>query len=61
MTIRRKIKRVIDGDTIQTYRKINGSNFIRLARVLAPEIYQFGGIESKNRLKRKIQGKTVTV
>jgi len=61
MTMRRTIRRVIDGDTVQTYRKVRGSNFIRLAGVNAPELHQFGGIEAKNRLKRQIQGKTVTV
>jgi len=61
MTIRRTIKRVIDGDTIQTYRKVNGSNFIRLAGVNAPELHQFGGVEAKNKLKRQIQGKTITL
>ena len=37
MTIRRAVKRVLDGDTIQTYRKVNGSNYVRLAGVNAPE------------------------
>ena len=37
MTIRRTVKRVLDGDTFQTYRKINGSNYVRLARVNAPK------------------------
>ena len=61
MTIRRTVKRVLDGDTIQTYRKVNGSNYIRLAGVNAPERYQFGGKEATARLKRQIQGKTVTL
>ena len=61
MTIRRTVKRVIDGDTFQTYRKLNGSNYVRLACVNAPERYQFGGREATLRLKRQIQGKTVTL
>jgi endonuclease YncB( thermonuclease family) len=61
MTIRRTVKRIIDGDTFQTYRKVNGSNFVRLAGVNAPEKYQFGGSEATARLKRQIQGKTVTL
>ena len=61
MTIRRTVKRVLDGDTFQTYRKIGGSNYVRLAGVNAPEKYQFGGREATNRLKRQIQGKTVTL
>ncbi len=61
MTIRRTVKRVLDGDTFQTYRKVNGSNYVRLAGVNAPERYQFGGREATSRLKRQIQGKTVTL
>lgn len=61
MTIRRTVKRVIDGDTFQTYRKVNGSNYVRLAGVNAPERYQFGGREATQKLKRQIQGKTVTL
>jgi endonuclease YncB( thermonuclease family) len=61
MTIYRKVKRVLDGDTFQTYRKVNGSNYVRLAGVNAPEKYQFGGSEATARLKRQIQGKTVTL
>ncbi|MBU2576337.1 MAG: thermonuclease family protein [Nanoarchaeota archaeon] len=61
MTMRRTVKRVIDGDTFQTYRKVNGSNYIRLAGVNAPEKHQFGGAQATNRLKHKIQGKTVTL
>ena len=61
MTIRRTVKRVLDGDTIQTYRKVNGSNYIRLAGVNAPEMHQFGGKEATARLKIQIQGKTVTL
>ena len=61
MTIRRTVKRVIDGDTIQTYRKVNGSNYVRLAGVIAPERYQFGGREATQKLRRQIQGRTVTL
>lgn len=61
MTIRRTVKRVIDGDTFQTYRKVNGSNYIRLARVNAPEKWQFGGRQATQSLKRQIQGKVVTL
>ncbi len=61
MTIRRTVKRVLDGDTIQTYRKVNGSNYVRLAGVNAPERYQLGGKEATQRLRRQIKGKTVTL
>ena len=61
MMIRRTVKRVLDGDTFQTYRKINGSNYVRLAGVNAPERWQFGGRKATESLKRQIQGKTVTL
>ena len=61
MTIRRTVKRVLDGDTFQTYRKVRGSNYVRIAGKNAPEKYQSGGRESTARLKRQIQGKTVTL
>lgn len=61
MVIHRKVKRVVDGDTFQTYRKVNGSNYVRLAGVNAPERCQFGGREATDRLKRQIQGETVTL
>jgi len=61
MTIRRKIKKVIDGDTIQTYTKINGSNYVRIAGKNAPEKNQFGGTQATQKLKKQIQGKVVTL
>ena len=61
MTIKRTVKRVIDGDTFQTYRKVNGSNYVRIAGKNSPEKYQFGGKEATARLKRQIQGRTVTL
>jgi endonuclease YncB( thermonuclease family) len=61
MVIRRTVKRVLDGDTFKTYRKINGSNFVRIANKNAPERYQFGGREATAKLRRQIQGKTVTL
>jgi endonuclease YncB( thermonuclease family) len=60
MTIKRKIKRVIDGDTFQTYRKIQGTNRIRLANVNAPEKGQKGYSVAKQRLN-KYKNKTVTI
>lgn len=60
MTIYRKVKRAVDGDTLETYRKINGSNFIRLNGVNAPEKGQKGYLTAKNRM-RKVENKVVTV
>ncbi len=59
--MRRKVKRVIDGDTFETHTKVNGSNFIRIAGKNAPESHQFGGPEATRKLKRQIQGKVVTL
>ena len=61
MTIRRKVKRVVDGDTFEVYRKVRGSKFIRLAGVNAPERTQRGGRQATLRLKRLVEGKTVTL
>jgi endonuclease YncB( thermonuclease family) len=61
MTIQRKVKRVVDGDTFEVYRKVRGSKFIRLAGVNAPERRQKGGRQATLRLKRLVEGKTVTL
>lgn len=61
MTIRRKVKRIIDGDTFQTYRKVQGSDRIRIAGRNSPEYYQFGGKSATDQLRKQIQGKTVTL
>ena len=61
MTIRRTVKRVLDGDTFQNYRKVHGSNFVRIANKNAPEKYQFGGRQATQGLKQQIQEKTVTL
>ena len=61
MVTRRKVKRVIDGDTFETHRKIQGTNRVRIAGMNAPERHQCGGSQATRRLKRQIQGKTVTL
>lgn len=61
MTIRRTVRKVIDGDTFITNRKINGTNRVRLANYNAPELYQYGGRDAKQRLARRIEGRTVTL
>ena len=58
--MRRKIKRVIDGDTFETHTKVNGTNFVRLANVNAPEKGQSGYHSAKQKLN-KLSGKTVTL
>jgi len=61
MTIRRTVKRVIDGDTFEVARKIQGTNRIRIAGLNAPELRQKGYSEAKNRLRRLIGSKQVTI
>ena len=61
MTIRRKVKRVVDGDTFEVYRKVYGSKYVRLAGVNAPERSQRSGRQATLKLKRLIGGKTVTL
>jgi endonuclease YncB( thermonuclease family) len=59
--MKRTVKRVIDGDTFETYRKVNGSHFVRIAGYNAQERYQYGGQQATNTLKSMISGRTVTV
>ena len=59
--MRRKVKRVIDGDTFVTCRRIGNTNRVRLANVNAPAKKQFGGRKATNRLKGMVGGKTVTI
>lgn len=61
MTIRRTVRRVIDGDTFIVNRQIRGTNRVRMANYNAPELYQYGGGTAKRSLSRRIQGKTVTL
>jgi endonuclease YncB( thermonuclease family) len=60
-SIRRTVVKVIDGDTVQVARKIDGSNFVRLSGVNAPEKNQPGGKKATNILSGMIGGETVTM
>ena len=59
--MRRKVKRVLDKDTFETYTKVNGSNFIRIAGMQGAELNTALGRKQRDQMKRKIQGKTVTL
>ncbi|MFH1053810.1 MAG: hypothetical protein V1740_05335 [Candidatus Woesearchaeota archaeon] len=59
--MRRKVKKVIDGDTFQTYRKVGGSNRVRLAGYNAAEKGTRAGRTATNKLRGLIGGRTVTV
>ncbi len=60
MTIRRKIKRVVDGDTFETYRKVRGTNFVRISGMDAPEKGERGYFSAKAKLNQ-LKNKTVTL
>jgi endonuclease YncB( thermonuclease family) len=59
--MRRKVTKVIDGDTFKVSRRVNGSQYVRLAGVNAAEKYQYGGRHATNRLKGMIGGKQVSI
>lgn len=59
--VKRKVTKVIDGDTFKTDKPVKGSNFIRIADKDAPEKGQHGFTTAKNNLDRKIGGKTVDI
>lgn len=61
MVIHRKVKRVLDKDTFETYTKVNGSNFVRIAGMHGAELNTALGRKQRDQMKRKIQGKTVTL
>jgi len=61
MVIHRKVKRVIDKDTFETYTKVDGSNFVRIAGMHGAELNTTLGRKQRDQMKRKIQGKTVTL
>ena len=55
------MKRVLDGDTIELARKIQGTNKIRLANVDAPELGSRSGNKARNVLRGLVGGKQVTI
>ena len=61
MTTRRTVKRVLDGDTFQTYRKIQGTDRVRIAGVYGAELNTARGRLQRDQMKRQIQGKIVTL
>lgn len=61
MIYKRKVKKVIDGDTLSTYSKVNGTTKIRLVGVRAPEKNQKGGKTATNLLKKSVSGKFISV
>jgi len=60
-TIRRKVQKVIDGDTVKVAKKVSGSQYIRIAGVNAPEKRQKGYATAKRKLAKKIEGRVLTL
>ncbi len=58
---RRKVQKVIDGDTFKIRNKVNNSQYVRVTGLNCPEKGQPGYLSAKQKLARQIQGKTVTV
>lgn len=58
---RRKVQKIIDGDTFKVRNNVRGSQYIRITGMNCPEKGERGYQTAKNNLTRKIQGKTVTI
>lgn len=59
-SVRRKVQKVVDGDTFKVRKRVGGSQYIRVAGVNAPEKGQRGYGTAKKNLS-KLEGKTVTI
>ena len=55
------VSKVIDGDTVMLYRDLKGSRYVRMPNVNAPERKRMGWLKERERIKRMIEGKTVTI
>lgn len=59
--VARRVKKIIDGDTLIVSSPINGSRYIRLAGVHAPEKKQRGYQTAKANLRSRVGGKKIWV
>ena len=59
-SVRRKVQSIVDGDTFKVRNRVNGSQYIRVSGLNAPEKGQHGYASAKQNLS-KIKGKTVTL
>ena len=59
--VTRKVKEVVDGDTIIVDRPVAGSKYIRLARIDTPEKGERGYETAKRNLKNRIKGRLISV
>ena len=60
-SVRRKVQKIIDGDTFKVRRKVVGSQFIRISNTDCPEKGQRGYKQAKQKLSKLLKGKTVTL
>ena len=60
-SVRRTVKRGIDGDTFEVSRKVWDSRFIRIAGVDCPEKGERGYGAAKKRLSKLLKGQKVTI
>jgi len=58
---KRRVTKVIDGNTVRVNKPVCGSSYIRLAGIRAPEKRQRGYQTAKRNLRRKIGGRSVWV
>ena len=61
MLVKRKVTKIIDGDTFVVDKPVRGSNYIRIADIDTPEKGQRGYQSAKDRLSKNINGKQVDV
>jgi len=59
--VMRKVKKVIDGDTMIVSSPVSGSRYIRIAGVNAPEKRQRGFQTAKANLRSRVGGRKVWV
>lgn len=59
--VRRKVQRIVDGDTFQVRNNVEGSQYIRVAGKNTPERGERGYESAKRELARQIGGSTVTI
>ena len=60
-SVRRKVQKIIDGDTFKVSHRVEGSQFIRIANTDCPEKGERGYKPAKQKLSKLLKGKTVTL
>ncbi len=60
-SVRRKVQKIVDGDTFKVRNRVNGSQFIRISGTNCPEKGQKGYQSAKQKLAKKLKGETVTL